>query len=770
MKALRLHEYGGPLQIDEIDQPKAGKGQVVVRNLATSFNPIDPGRASGVMRQLFPLELPWIPGGDVSGTVESVGEGVAGFKAGDQVFGYSMTGGAYAEFVAVDANALALRPEDLTVEAGAAVAVATKLTSGFAHDLLPRFSPDGRWIAFTRRSRSAEDVFVVPVEGGEPRRLTYRSNRPGGPGPTFIADDNLVATWTPDSQNVVFLARSMSFNWSDLRAFEVPARGGLATPLPLGHVGMMTFAPDGHTVALTRSFSDFQTRKRYDGGLAPDIYTYDLKTKKTERITDWKGTDTDPMWVGRRIYFLSDRDKTRRANLWVYDLDSKTFREVTRFTDYDIDLPSLGTGSISFQQGGKLYTLDLATEKLHEVRVEVPDDGTQTGPREVEVGDLIRVSSRGPDFTLSTDGARIVFSARGDLFQVHQGESGATNLTNTSNADEDQPIFSPDASTLAYTSDLSGEQEIVLRSVKDGKETMLPRFAKAYLYRVVWSSDEDHFVVPTADGELWLLSKRGNERKLVATDPTGAILNAAFSPNGRWMAFSTGRSTHQRCLHFYDLATGNDTLVSSPMNDDFAPAFSSDGRWLFFVSNRRDFAVASTIETNFAAVKTSGVYTAALTLDAKSPFDLEAVPTRLDDPSSLAPIASLMDRVIPLPTPTADIQTLEVRGPNLFYQTNSAATFGGDLPADRSAFHVFNLTSKLDQVVVDGVDDHQTSANGEKVLYEQGGEWHTADAVAGHPHDTVLRVENLRNRIEPQAEWREMFDKAWRLERDLFLR
>jgi NADPH:quinone reductase-like Zn-dependent oxidoreductase len=123
MKALRIHEYGGPLQLDEIEQPSAGVGQVVVRNLATSFNPIDPGRASGVMRQAFPLQLPWIPGGDVSGTVESVGEGVVDFKAGDGVFGYSMTGGAYAEFVAIDATAIALRPSALTVEQGAAVAV-----------------------------------------------------------------------------------------------------------------------------------------------------------------------------------------------------------------------------------------------------------------------------------------------------------------------------------------------------------------------------------------------------------------------------------------------------------------------------------------------------------------------------------------------------------------------------------------------------------------------------------------------------------------------
>ena len=123
MKALRIHEYGGALQIDEIQKPTAGAGQVVVHNQATSLNPIDPGRASGFMRQVFPLELPWIPGGDVSGTVESVGEGVTNFKPGDEVFGYSMAGGAYAEFVAIDATALAIRPSALTVEQGAVVGV-----------------------------------------------------------------------------------------------------------------------------------------------------------------------------------------------------------------------------------------------------------------------------------------------------------------------------------------------------------------------------------------------------------------------------------------------------------------------------------------------------------------------------------------------------------------------------------------------------------------------------------------------------------------------
>jgi tricorn protease len=674
-----------------------------------------------------------------------------------------------ARFPNTHGNQLVFEAHDNLWVANLAGGQATALTSGLAHDLMPRFSLDGQWVAFTRRSRGAEDVFVVSSKGGEPKRLTFRSNRPGGPGPTFIAEDNLVATWTPDSRNVVFLSRSMSFNWSDLRLFQVSIEGGLATPLPLGHAGLMTFGPNGHSVAFTRNFSDLQTRKRYDGGLAPDIYTYDFATKRTKQITSWKGTDTAPMWSGRKIYFLSDRDTNRRANIWVYDLDSKTCREVTHFTDYDIDMPSLGDGTISFQQGGKLYALTINTGVVRELHVLVPDDSAHTKTRDVNVSDLIRDSdASGSDFALSPNGDRIVLSARGDLFQLRPATGTFKNLTQTSNADEDHPAFSPDGKTLAYTSDVSGEQEIVLRSEGDSTERTVTHLISGYLYRPMWSPDGGSVVISNSERELWLVPVTGGEPRRIARDPTGLIRDSAFTPDGRWLAFSTGRLTQQRCLHLYEIASGIDTVVSSPMNSDFSPAFSSDGSWLFFISSRHELSVMSENETNFATVKTSGLYAVALTVDVASPFTAYGVGPHAEVHLPSPTLKGLMDRIVPIPIATSDLTSLEVRGGSLFYQTVSAATYGGDLPNDNGALHIFDLASKLDRVVNDGVSSHQISQDGSKVIYQRNGDWYVSDTAAGQLHETKLDVDALRAQVDPRQEWKEMFDNAWRLERDLF--
>ena len=341
---------------------------------------------------------------------------------------------------------------------------ALRLTADPGQDVMPRYSPDGRWIAYTASTQGNEDVYVIPAAGGEARRLTFHSDVVAK-APTRWGPDNMVVTWTPDSKNIVFMSRRMSWNPSVQRLFTVPLAGGLPTLLPLDRGGLLTYGPDNHSIAFTRIFRDFRTWKRYDGRRAEAVDTYDFDTKTLTHITDWKGTSTSPMWVGRKIYFLSDRDPNRRENIWVYDLDTKRTDQVTHFADYDIEFPSYGDNSITFQQGGRLWAIDLPGQNLHEVRVDVPDDGTRTQPRWVKVAGAIRDvdTAQDVDYAIAPNGNRAAFSARGDIVTVPAEHGAIRDLTNTSNADEDHPAWSPDGRTIAYTTDSGGNQQVAVR-------------------------------------------------------------------------------------------------------------------------------------------------------------------------------------------------------------------------------------------------------------------------------------------------------------------
>ncbi len=323
-----------------------------------------------------------------------------------------------------------------------------------------RLSPDGRWIAYTERAHGGQDVYAVPATGGAAQRLTYDA-RPK-------SAENLVVAWTPNSRRVVFLSDREAWASKVLRAFSAPVEGGPIKALPLDQAGSLGFSPDGCAIAYTRTFTEVATRKRYVGGEAEDVFTYDLATRRLTRITDWKGTDTDPMWAGRRLYFLSDRGPHFRANLWVYDLDTRAARQLTHFVDYDVDRPALG-GRILFQQGGRLWAFELKDERLHELAVNVPDDGARTAPRTTEVGREVRTTdvAGAVDYALAPDGGPAIVAAHGDLFTVGSAE-GARDLTATPAVDEDHPAVSPDGRTLAYITDADGAQQLAVRQFAGG--------------------------------------------------------------------------------------------------------------------------------------------------------------------------------------------------------------------------------------------------------------------------------------------------------------
>jgi len=699
--------------------------------------------------------------------------------------------------------------------------VASRLTSDPGTDVLPRFSPDGRWIAFTGEYQGNRDVYVIPAQGGAARRLTFTSDvLPSAPerwGP-----DNMVVTWTPDSRSVVFLSRRESWNSWYGSLFEVPVTGGLPTALPLDRGGFLSYAPNGHEIAYNRIMRNFRTWKRYTGGLAQNIDIYDFDSRRLERLTDWPGTETFPMWYGKTIYFLSDHGPERRENIWAVDPATHAFRQITHFKDYDIDFPSLGTGGsggagIVFQEGGSLYVLDLPSEQLHELSVSVPDDGSRTGPQWVDASKLIRNRdmAQDVDFSVAPNGARAALAARGDIFTLPAEHGDTRDLTNTSGADEDHPTWSPDGKTIAYTTDESGEQQIATRPAEGGPQRLLTKFRRGYFYTPKWSPDGSRVAFSDGEHRLWYVSSTGGTPRLVAQDKYNEIHDYTWSPDGRWLAYSVTGGNQQSNIWLYSLETHHATRVSDALSNDFMPAFDRAGKYLFFVSTRHENPTFSQSEFNIATLKMTGIYVATLRSDEPSPFaprsDEGAVtypsqPTSppgavageprghrgraaprpgaaagaaADEkwkPTATAPIridlAGLMQRAVPLPIPPADIAAISVRGGEVFYLTTPPQMIEGPLPGEQPALHVFDMGKRKDQTVVQGLSAYALSADGKKVLYALNGAYFVADAAAGEAaakSRKKLDLSHMRIRVLPKEEWAEMFHNAWRLERDLFV-
>ena len=689
--------------------------------------------------------------------------------------------------------------------------VASRLTSEPGFELMPRYSPDGKWIAFTGRYQGNRDVYVIPSAGGAVRRLTYHSDVIDD-APLRWGPDNMVVTWTPDSKNIVYLSRREAWNSWYGRLFRVAVDGGPSQALPLDSGGLLSYRADGKQIAYNRIFRNFRTWKRYDGGLAQNIDIYDFETGKLTHLTDWSGTETAPMWYGNTIYFLSDHDANRRENIWSFDLTTKKFREITHFTDYDADFPSLGDNGIVFQQGGSLYVLDLPTEQLHKLDVSVPDDGTHTNPRFVDARKFIRAAdaAQQTDYDVAPNGKRALFTARGDLFSVPAEHGNTRNLTETPDADEDHPAWSPDGTRVAYTTDINGEQQIAMRPAKEGKETVLTHFSQGFLYQPVWAPGSDKLAFSDNEQRLWVLDVAKSEPILVAQDRYQEIHDYTWSPDGRWLGYSVTENNLVRSIYLYELEKGKATRISAGGDNDFSPVFDPEGKHLYFVSSRRENPVLSENELDAANLKTSGIFVTPLAADATSPFaprsdegvnETDGTNTVAHDSTKAkeagdaaskgegkdewkagasAPIRvdldGLMQRAVTLPVPAAVIAGLDVRKGKVFFLTSPLHTIEGKLPGEKAALHVFDLGERKDAVVIEDLDNYRLSANGEKVLYKKDKDWFIVDAkvpgdggaAGAKTEKKPLDLSHLRMQIDPRREWREMFESVWRLERDFF--
>jgi len=668
----------------------------------------------------------------------------------------------------------------------AAGGTARRLTSGAGLELFPRFSPDGRWIAFTGQYDGSSDVYVIPSGGGEPRRLTWY---PARENPERMGVDNMVVGWTPDGR-VLFRSQRGPTGGFLGEPYTVRPEGGPAERFPVPGMGLASFSPDGRKIAMTRIFRDFRTWKRYQGGMAEDVWVCDLATRALERITDWRGTDTQPMWIGDAIYYLSDQDDWK-VNLWRYDLGTRRRARVTDFKEFDVKWAHSGSGKIVFENGGYLYLFDPREGVARQVPVQLPDDRRDARRRWVRVDDRISDAAIGPD------GQRAVFTARGDVFTVPAEHGDVRNVTRTQGVREKNATWSPDGRSIAFFSDATGEEELYVAS-QDGKSrpVRLTNGPPSWHFPPVWSPDSKKIAYADRGLRLWWVSVDDPKPVLVTRAPHREISEYAWSPDSRWIAYATDTATDFSAIYLYSLASGSITRVTSDAFDSDEPRFDPAGRYLFLLSDRDVAPTLGHLEHSYTVNRMTRPHAILLRADAPSPFapqsdevktaeEREAERKQAEErkeaggkgakegkPEALRiDLEGIEERIVPFPVPPGNDGSLHAVKDKVYWlaspSPDSELGEGGAPP--RGSLRSYDLEKRKEVEVLAGVERFDVSADGAKLLYKAGSTWGIAEPKEGlKAGEGALKLEGMRMELDPAAEWRQIFYETWRLYRDFF--
>jgi tricorn protease len=656
--------------------------------------------------------------------------------------------------------------------------VANRLSTPMGEESFPRFSPDGKRVAFTGNYDGNQDIYVMPTRGGVPVRVTHH------PDPDRMLD------WYPDGDHILFATPMTSEKQRFRKLYRVPASGGLpeALPLPYGEFGAIS--PDGTTLAYMPLSRDFRTWKRYRGGWAPEIWLFGLSDLEAKNLTRNDANDGQPMWHGSTLYFLSDRDTNFRANIWAYDLDTDSVRQVTFFEDFDIHFPAIGPDDMVFENGGRLYVMDLATETAEPVDVRVITDRASLRPHPVKVGDQLVAAD------ISPTGKRAVLEARGEIFSLPAEYGVVRNLTRSSGVAERHPAWSPDGETLAYFSDRTGEYELTVRPADgSGEEKTLTELGPGYRYAPMWSPDSEKIVfidnlqvIRIFDVESGSLTEV--DRGLWMTHGALSGFEVSWSADSRWFAYSRGLDNRQSAVFLCDAESGERHQLTAGFVESHDPVFDPEGEYLYYLSDR-------SFEPIYSSFDRTWIYT--------NPTKIVAVPLRGDVSSPLAPRndveGSADDEVkgddngeeeendekeggpeSKKSEPVKiDLEGFESRAvvlpPEAGLYDDLAAVKGKVLyrkrPRNGSDSEVFpilfwDLEEREEKTILDDADGFGISADGKKMIVIKNGTVAIVDVAANQKMDKPVATSSMEMTVDPSQEWHQIFSDAWRLERDYF--
>ncbi|MGV3619143.1 MAG: S41 family peptidase [Fimbriimonas sp.] len=623
-------------------------------------------------------------------------------------------------------------------EAGGA---ARRLTSHPGLEIRPKISSDGRWVAFDGAYDGMRETYLLPIEGGEPRRLTY-----GTGGQTL--------GWTSDGK--IALASSQgNFTSRQSRLWFVDPKGGLPIRTPIAEISAAAFPADGKSIVYTRRFPS--NWRRYRGGTAAPLSVYDFAANAYRELPAGRGQNLFPMVVGRAVYYVSDKNQAT-MNLYRCDLDGGKDTQLTRFTDADIRSPYTDGKTIVWERDGRLETLEIATGKIARPSLKIPSELLLTRPSVRYLGDAMST------VTLSPNGSRVAIEARGELFTVPVKAGDTRNLTRTSGVRELAPRWSPDGANLGYLSDVSGNYEVYTQPTSGGEPTRLTNANGTIAFRSLeWSPDGKWLELRTIANDLYLLNAATKELTLV-TRLASRSLPTDWSPDSKWLALINNGANRQGALHLYEVATKRLTKVTDGLFSDNTMAFDRNGRYLYLRSSRNFAPGFGRFEYSFRADNTERLYLIPLEANARNPLR-----TPVEDEPAPAPatgrvdLAGMGERLIPLPIPAGNyFSLLGVKDGVLFVSTTAGSP---TVTVNR-----FDLNSRRTETIYTGLSANLSfNADRTKMAIVSGRTIRVADVRPGAGDaGTVVDTSDIKATIDPRAEWRQIFWDAWRFQRDTF--
>ncbi len=643
---------------------------------------------------------------------------------------------------------------------------ARRLTTFPGSETGPHFSPDGTMIAFSGEYDGNLDVFVVPLEGGEPTRMTWH------PGPDFVQG------WTNDGQSVVFGSGRTTVPRPQPKLWTVGLEGGMPLPLPIPRVATGKFSPDGTRMAYQVVDPWEVEFRNYRGGQCNPIRIIDLETYEVEKVPWEDSNDLSPVWLGDTVFFLSDRDWA--MNVWSFDTASKTVTQRTFFKEFDCKNLEGGNGTLIFENGGTLHTMDAAGGDAVQLAISLRGDFPWARPHWVDAGENLRTSA------LSPTGKRAVFEARGEIFTVPAEKGDTRNLTHTSGAAERSPSWSPDGRMIAWFSDESGEYQLVIADQfgKDPRTITLEN--PTFYYTPRWSPDSKHLAFGDADRNLWVADVSSGKVRHIDnenfTHPERMIY-PAWSPDSKHIAYSTRLTNQYNAVFLYSVETGESVQFTDGLSNSHSPAWDKGGKYLYFLAST-DYGlnVGWLDMTSYNQPNNYAIYLAVLDKDEPSPLAPESDDEEITEdgdkekekdedkeeeeevPEVKIDLEDIDQRILALDVPARSYTGLAAGEAGILFYTERVSNQPG------LTLHRYKLEDREAKQVTTGITGSTLSSDGKKVLTRgPDRSWAIIDADGEpDPGDGALDLSGLRFKVDPQAEWRQIFKEAWRYQRDYF--